>query len=76
MSVNRSIGFFKGLVDAVKILSNKNNVLIQPVSPIADKKTDYNMLKAIASVKDSYGSSDVFHWVSHKWGDNTKVVGK
>lgn len=76
MSVNRNIGFFKGLVDTVKLLSYKNNILMQPVSPIADKKTDYNMLKAAVSVKDTYGSSKVFHWGFHKWGDNSNLVGK
>jgi hypothetical protein len=34
------------------------------------------MLKAIAQVKDTDGSSDVFHWVSHKWGDSKHIVGK
>ena len=76
MSVNRKIGFFKDLVNTVKLLSHKNNILIQPPSTMADKKTDYNMLKAIASTKDSDGSSDTFHWVSHKWGDGKNVVGK
>lgn len=76
MSVNRNVGFFKGLVDAVKVLSNKNNILMQPVSRIADQKTDYNMLKAAASVKDTYGADNVFHWGFHKWGDQNRLVGK
>lgn len=76
MSTNRNIGFFKGIVETVRGLSYKNNNAIQPVARIADQTTDYNTLKNIASVKDSDGSDNTFHWGFHKWGDNSHLVSK
>jgi len=76
MSVNKNIGFFRGIVDNVRLLSYKNNVAIQPVSPIADQSIPYNTLKNIATAKDSYGSNATFHWGSHKWGDTQNCVSR
>lgn len=76
MAVNKNIGFFRGIVERVNVLSHKNNISIQPVSPIADQKIDFNTFKTLSSIKDSYGANGVFHWNFHNWGDTSNVVGK
>ena len=75
MSVNKNIGFFRGIVESVNSLNKKNNINIQPVVPMSVGKIDYNTLKTLV-VKETPGMNNSFHWNFHKWGDNNNVVGK
>jgi hypothetical protein len=74
MAVNRNIGLLTGIINTVKNLSSRVN--INPVTPLADKKIDYSMLKAKVVTKVTEGTSGVFHWNFHNWGDKNNVVGQ
>lgn len=76
MAVNRDIGFFHSIVENVGVFSHRHNIELRPPASVTAKAFDYNTLKASASIKTSYGSSGVFHWNFHKWGDYDNIVSK
>jgi len=74
MAVNRNIGLLSGIISDVRNLSSRVN--IGPVTPLADQKIDYNMLKGKVLIRPTEGSVGVFHWNFHTWGDKENLVGE
>ena len=74
MTVQRQIGFFRDIVKNTQNFSRIHNNNIRPSMPVGDQNLDVAALKAKGSA-DTTGSSGIFHWNFHKWGDVDNVMG-